>query len=344
VNEVDPVLRPFLQEPDDAATRGRLGEILEREASPVAWRVIRAQLRGSEASDLEDVHAAVILRLARHLLGLRVAGNPEEPVRAFAAYVAAVAHNACHAFLRVRSPDRARLRSRTRYVLTRAAPLALWENGTHSLCGQAAWRGAAWNPATVERLSDLSRRIGAFAGPQPDGAAMPFPRLVESLLARLQGPARFEDVVDALAAILGITDRPATAPRSDDGPPADPLDDLAAPGASPEDAIVQRDFLTRVWVEIQTLPLRQRAALLLNLRDPDGRGMIGLFPLTETATVAELARALEIPEDRFQTVWSDLPWEDEGIARWMGVTRRQVINLRKCARERLARRLRRAGW
>jgi hypothetical protein len=38
-------------------------------------------------------------------------------------------------------------------------------------------------------------------------------------------------------------------------------------------------------------------------------------------------------------VWNELPLEDAVIAERLGATRQQVINLRKCARARLSRRL-----
>ena len=47
-----------------------------------------------------------------------------------------------------------------------------------------------------------------------------------------------------------------------------------------------------------------------------------------------------VPEDRFAELWNDLPLEDSAIAQLLGITRQQVINLRKTARERLARRMR----
>jgi hypothetical protein len=119
--------------------------------------------------------------------------------------------------------------------------------------------------------------------------------------------------------------------------------EVSDPGPSPEQALAQRGFLSRLWAEIRLLPGRQRAALLLNLRDADGRGMIGLFPLTGTAEVADLAEALDMPEEKLRALWGELPRDDEWIAGWLSVTRRQVINLRKCARERLARRLGSAG-
>lgn len=332
--ESDAVLLPFLEAPDDETARRCLGELMEREASPLAWQVIRGHLRGPATGDLEDVHAGVLLRLAMHLHTLR-ARDPSEPsILAFAGYVAVVAHNACHAYLRGRSPQRARLRTRTRYVLTRDPRLALWEGSAREwLCGSAFRRGGTWEPASASGLAELSRRA----------APIPFPDLVHDTLAGLAGPARFDDLVDALAAILGVCDDPPPeGPPGDDGAPR--LREVPDPAPSTDVVLHRRTFLARLWAEIRTLPPRQRAALLLNLRDADGRGMIGLFPITETATVADLAQALEMPELRLRGLWDELPRDDEWIAGQLGITRRQVINLRKCARERLARRLRRDGW
>ncbi len=98
--------------------------------------------------------------------------------------------------------------------------------------------------------------------------------------------------------------------------------------------------LRRLWRELLQLPVRQRAALLLNLRDAEGHGMIATLPLTGVATMREIAAALEMPAVEFAALWRDLPLEDRRIAELLAITRQQVINLRKCARERLARRLR----
>ena len=89
---------------------------------------------------------------------------------------------------------------------------------------------------------------------------------------------------------------------------------MADPAPSPEQALAQRGFLSRLWAEIQLLPARQRAALLLNLRDADGHGMIGLFPLTATAELPDLARALDMPEQELRALWDELPRDDDWIA------------------------------
>jgi hypothetical protein len=91
--------------------------------------------------------------------------------------------------------------------------------------------------------------------------------------------------------------------------------------------IEKRIFLQRLWEELQQLPLNQRAALLLNLRDATGFSCITLFPATGIATIRQLAEALEISAESFAEVWNDLPLEDARIAELLGLTRQQVIYL-----------------
>ena len=72
----------------------------------------------------------------------------------------------------------------------------------------------------------------------------------------------------------------------------------AAAEPDPAWRIEKKVFLQRLWEELQQLPLNQRAALLLNLKDASGFGAITLFPATGIATVRQLAAALEItPEN-----------------------------------------------
>ena len=101
----------------------------------------------------------------------------------------------------------------------------------------------------------------------------------------------------------------------------------------------QREFLRELWAEVLQLPVRQRYALLLNLRSADGAGCIALLPLTGVATLRQIAAALELPDKELAALWGRLPLEDAALAEYLALTRQQVINLRKAARARLARRL-----
>jgi len=80
--------------------------------------------------------------------------------------------------------------------------------------------------------------------------------------------------------------------------------------------------------------------LLLSLRDANGRGVLTLLPLTGIASIRQIAEALAMSAEKLATMWNELPVEDAIIAASLGVTRQQVINLRKCARARLLRRIR----
>jgi hypothetical protein len=85
----------------------------------------------------------------------------------------------------------------------------------------------------------------------------------------------------------------------------------------------------------------QRSALLLNLRDGDGRNALLLLILVNAAPFDEIAAALEMTTEALTAIWNDLPIDDLTIAEMLGATRQQVMNLRKSARERLTRRLKR---
>src|SRR5206468_2481028 len=120
----------------------------------------------------------------------------------------------------------------------------------------------------------------------------------------------------------------------------DPLQNVRDERVDVEGVVEHRLYLERLWEEIRQLPPRQRAALLLNLRDAEGRGMIEMLPITGIAGPSEIAAALELPPEQFAALWNELPIEDAAIARLLGCERQQVINLRSVARRRLERRLR----
>ncbi len=79
-------------------------------------------------------------------------------------------------------------------------------------------------------------------------------------------------------------------------------------------------------------------ALLLNLRDVQ-ENVITLLPALGVASMRAISDALEIPYGEFLRLWNELPLEDAAVAARLGLTRQQVINLRKSARERLTRRM-----
>lgn len=235
---------------------------------------------------------------------LRKLENPDaaEPIASFANYVAMTALHAADDLLRRKHPRRTMLANRIRYVLTRDPRFALWEQDRELVCGLAQRR--AGEPATTSELAEELAR----------------------LLAR--GPMPFQSAVSHFA--TGIEE--------------EPLREVESQGVAPEaiERLETRQLLEKLWREIVALPERQRVALLLNLRDETGGSALALIPLLGVATTAEIARALGMRADELAAVWDDLPLDDDRIGSILDARRQQIINLRKCARERLGRRM--ARW
>jgi hypothetical protein len=88
---------------------------------------------------------------------------------------------------------------------------------------------------------------------------------------------------------------------------------------------------------IRDLPLLQRRALLLYARDANGGSAIPLLVFTGIATLDEIAGVLDFTRAQLEPWWDRLPLADLDIADLLGITRPQVIGLRRAARERLER-------
>lgn len=336
----DAALSGYIEAADEVTARERLGDLLGGTAAPLVWRVLRRQLggRGSGVSeaDLEDLHAATLLRLQLQLAALR--SGEREPMASFPNYVAVAAFNAASAFLMAREPERTRLRHRVRYVLRKDSRLALWSaRGQEMVCGLAAWRERAAAEAP-RRLDEMAREA---AGAPAGGTRLP--ALLHGLLERAGAPCRFEEVVDALALALGVHDEPVerlTESRSEGEGERAPEFEAADEAPSALAALEARQTLARLWTEIRALPPLQRSALLLNLRDDTGGDMLDALLTSGVTSAAELASVLGLSDEAWAELRLRLPLEDLRIAERLGLTRQQVINLRKSARLRLARRLR----
>jgi hypothetical protein len=336
----DAQLAPYLEASSEGEARERLGDLLGGVASPLVWRVIRRQLGGRGGgvaeADLEDLHASALFRLQLHLASVRAGDNPA--MASFADYVAVTAFNACSAFLMAREPERTRLRHRVRYVLRKDPGLATWAGaGQETLCGESAWRGRTPAGGGLGRLSDIARGIAAGLGRR----AADFAPLVRRTLSALGAPCRVEDLVDALAAALDVHDEPvgrlaAEAGGEERGSGAEPADEER----TALETLEARETLGELWREIGSLLPHQRAALLLNLRDAGGADLLDALLGTGVVEPAGLASALGVSAADLPALLAELPLDDLTIGGRLGLTRQQVINLRKSARLRLARRMR----
>ena len=266
--------------------------------------------------NFDDVRAEVFARVVQKLRGV----NGERVVQ-LDDYVAAITRNCIHDCLRAHRPQRARLKARLRFILGNDRRLASWSAGGTTLCGLAPWRGSA---ARAEGA--LSR---ANVPPAVLDAAHPASALA-ALFEFTGVPLELETLVALLMNLWNIVEETAV-----------DIESVSVEDARPTQlaSLETRAFLDALWSEVSALSPPQRAALLLNLRDHEGGNALTLFILLGIADFDRIAATIGIAADELAGLWCGLPLDDAAIAARLGLTRQQVINLRKSARERLRRRL-----
>jgi RNA polymerase sigma factor (sigma-70 family) len=312
----DPGLASYLAAEDECARGRQLERILTEQVQPRVRAVIRAYVRADwpiEPHDADDIVGQVTLRLLRKLRAATVL--EEESVQSVEAYVTTLTKNAIRDVMRRRSPGRVRLKGRLRYLFQHDRRLALWRHEALTLCGLVAWM----NRGDYETRQALVRDAVWSAG---DFAAAPA-EVLATAMARIAKPVRLADLVTVLTAGEGASHDPAAEVTE----------------AVQRDAFEARQYLQVLWREIRELPPPQRAALLLNLREPGSGNAATLLVAVGIATLDEIAAAVEMSRAQLGAIWQDLPLDDRRIAGHLGLRRQQVINLRKSARERLARRM-----
>lgn len=355
----DVALLPFLNASGEREAREQMERLLG-EMEPVIGGILRARWRSGrptgdgrevrEADTAQDVRGEVLTHLIGRLNELKDGPRPPswvppEPIGNFRGFVATTTYRVCDTHLRKRYPRRACLKNRLRYLLTdqtNQSGFAIWAAEGKRLAGFAAWRGQPAIPTAGFRSRELADDPRASASrllPGDDPAHANPADLVAAIFNWVGGPFEFDDLVQIVATFLQIDDRPDQELYAEGEDCVSPAERIADPVTNPARETEQRAHLQSLWTEIRQLSPRQATALLLNLRDVQGRGVIALFPLRGVATIREISGCLGMSAEQFAGIWNDLPMEDASIAELLGCTRQQVINLRKVARERLARRM-----
>jgi DNA-directed RNA polymerase specialized sigma24 family protein len=320
MNDVSPddLLEQYLAASHDSEAEQTLARILGELATPLVRRVVASAIRDE---DTEDIVADTLLDLLRRLRDLR--GSAAQPILDLRRYIVTCAYNRCHERLRERYPARTRLRNQVRYLCNHDRELTLWTANGELVCGFRDWVGR--EVAGSDSIDDVHvpTQSDPAAGNRAQVAA-----LVPVLLRHANAPLPLDVLASAIARLIGVElQRPWTA-----------LSELeAAPEVNPGELLDQRMTLRQLWDDVRRLALKQRIALLLNLRDVHGRECLTLLPLTRTATIAEIAGAVGMPPEAFATLWNRLPLSDAAIGDLLEATPRQVIKLRRLARERLRR-------
>jgi hypothetical protein len=319
----DRALWPLIDARDDRSQEAAIEVLVTEDVKPVIAAILQRFRRmepNLQIEDLEEISSLAAVRLIRRV---RAAALYEEhAIKVLDNYLATLTYNALYDFRRQRYPERHRLKRNLRYLLTRHRSFALWEMPDSFVAGLSQWNGQP--PKSAALLTRFSATSAMREKAHPAEA-------LRAIFNQLGHPVEFESLVDLAAELWDVRDAVI---ESGEYPPDEQPDQLSS--------LEQREYLETLWSEIRELPDNQRAALLLNLRDSGGSNALTLFLLLNIADVAEVARHAGLTEDELNEMWESLPLDDLAIADRLKLTRQQVINLRKSARMRLARRM--AKW
>jgi RNA polymerase sigma factor (sigma-70 family) len=348
--ENDLLLLPFLQATDEAEAQSHLNQLVAR----VAPLVEKITNRNSHEDDFQEAIGQVIKALR---------DCKDDPVgkaiHNFEHYVSVVAANVRRKRIRDQHPEHQALKDSLRNALKREPRLALWDGqNRETVCGLAAWRGR--DSAGSQRLTQLLDQPLACEDavlPGRDAQRLENTELLAAIFAWLGHPVAFDDLVRIVFDLKRIVEFTQV---SDSG------EEEAHPpnGPSPYEEVRWTEFLEKLWAEIEQLKPQQRLAYLLNFTDANGR--LDLFVIYGVATIRRIGATLQLSDEQFARLWPELklsdearhraealksydekfallwrrlPLEDKVIAQMLDTNRQRVINQRKKAHGRLARRL-----
>ncbi|MCI0390421.1 MAG: hypothetical protein MOB07_16850 [Acidobacteria bacterium] len=346
---IDLLLLPLMQTSDESELQNVCSRLVSEHAEPIIKKIInyKLQVYGSHTSvvslgqDAEDISSEVLVELLTRLRDFK-ADPQDKAIGDFRGYVAVTAYHACYRHLRRKYPQRWKLKNRLRYLLTHNPELDLWKSTDDNwLCGLGKWRTQGEVSRHTERLWQLRDDPDTFiqARLQQQDLHRKNPAgLVLAIFDWVGCPIELDELVNIVAILWGIKDQTPPIEISGEGM-IEKSEHLIDPRMSVASEVDQRFYMQRLWAEICLLPARQRAALLLNLKDEKGNDLTTLLPVIGVATLRQIAEALEMPAESLARLWNNLPLDDASIARQFGLTRQQIINLRKSARERLTRRM-----
>lgn len=344
IGQTDSLLRLFAQTSDAGEQDRVLSALLTEHAEPVITKIIRYKTRGA-SEDGEDIYGEVMLQLVGRLQKLRTETNAKK-IDDFNSYVAVTTYNACDRFLSRKYPQRRRLKNGLRYLLTHREGFALWQDEKQNYVGGfRRWQFGTRDDDSSLKIQSLRENARAFERDAKVQKSWSEQKNAYEFLTAIfewtNAPVEIDLLTSVCADWWNVSDETVEIDAGKTNEKGEERAGIQLADVRP-DAFTEterRDYLQRLWNEISDLPPRQRAAVLLNLKDENGRGVIDLWLVVGVATVEKIAAVLEMSVEAFAELWKDLPLDDNRIAERLNLTRQQVINLRKSARERLARRM-----
>ncbi|MCX6360722.1 MAG: hypothetical protein NT029_12980 [Armatimonadetes bacterium] len=199
--------------------------------------------------------------------------------------------------------------------------LADWRDAVTSDASHASFTGC--EPVFAEAAAGLTHLAEAQ---KPEHGA-----IVLGYLKHIGRPVPLKALTRAIYGLLGIQEVQIAVASSIDGDGGcDTMEEHRDPAPSVYHRVTVRERLRHAWQEIQELPPRHAAALLLGM-DAEIAVAARVWKTNQT----RLAEVMGLSSDHLAAVWASLPWTDARIADLLGEPETRIATLRLSARRRL---------
>lgn len=328
-----------LLEVDDQQYQFLLDNLIKEHAEPLIHKIIHAKLKLSQNKstkkagndDANDLCQDSITKLIAHLKQLRT--NPiRYAISAFDEFVAKVTFNVYNNYVRAKYPHRHKLKRQLEHLLKSRKEFDLWKDSSDRLAGLAHWRDGDWSKTNPGALQTQSFVLAQLDEPQIN--QIPLVVLLTKFFEWANQPVAFDELVSVIAEVCGIKDGPQK-----DWPVAHQAS-TEQPSGEGIRKLEYHEHLRQAWKEILALPIRQRYALLLNWKNSATDSFFNALIIDGITSTQNIAKALQMDLPNLEKIWDQLPLKDAAIGEMLGgLPAQAVANLRKSARERLARRM-----
>ena len=330
----------------DATTREEfLSDLLIHEAAPLVRKVLRQRLSfylnhqgaNPQQPEAENLYQDILLRLLERSQAW-LTDAEQHAIHNYRNLVITIATNACHDYLRAKSPNRARLKNKLRELCNRHRDFKIWSGTAHEpLCGFAVWAGEAKSSTAMEQMRKWQTFPDSFPISNAEVQRLPLANLLAEVLQQAGGPVELEALTKLLTTLLDTQDYPLESLEQEEEEFVwQPMD----PAINAEIRLEGRAALQSLWEEIRQLPAPQRWAVCLDLADQNGNDLFTILLEAGAVSWTQLAHDLDVTLNEFIELWRQLPMENEGIAEYLGTTRTNVNKWRWRGLQQLRTRLR----
>ena len=329
---MDVLLLPFLQAPDETERERCLTDLLQVHAGPVVRQILRQRLNfyvntnglNPRQPDAEDLYQGILTKTLLTIQELAKTAITADIVN-FKQYVARIAVNICHDYLRVQAPVRARLKKVIHDLLVRHQSFAIWQSGSETICGFSVWLDSSKSLLAERRLTDIAAQKGSIRAMVTLQNLADLSEVIAELFDKIGGPVELDGFVSVLSELLGLQELQLVSLDSEADYRWESQVVSKARAISPVDA---DETFGRLWTEILKLPTTQRDTFCFGFADSDGEDLFTLLLEAGVVIFPQLAQQLGRSSDEISRLWGEMPLDTAALGKLLNASPAQIYKWR----------------